>query len=306
MKKSGLALSVIVSFMVAVTGPLFAAPGAPKWADVHYGPDAQQTFDLWAPTSRDGPSPIVVVFHPGGFISGDKHPCLQKFIDKMLARGVAVACANYRLAPQARYPAQMIDGGRALQWIRHNHAQFGIDSDRVSVMGLSAGGAIALWLAFNQDLADANSADPVSRESTRVVAVATSNAQATYDPKTIASAFHTQQLPKFLAEFFGAGSVEELRNPQLSENERNASPVEYVHAGEPPALIYYTADEAPLPPNSSPPDYIHNPAQGRLLEKAGKDRGARIEFHAGHDYPGAWDGFLDAAAAFFDASFRGK
>jgi acetyl esterase/lipase len=260
---------------------------------------------MWAPSSPGAATPVVVIFHPGGFVGGDKHPCLQKFIDKLLERGIAVACANYRLAPQAHYPAQMMDGARAIQWIRLHHAQFGVDPEQVSVMGLSAGGAIALWLAFHDDLADPKSGDAVARESTRVVAVVTSNAQATYDPATIASVFQTEQLPKFLADFFGVESVEQLRDPRLSERERAASPIEYIHAAEPPALVYYVADEvSPLPPNSPPQDYIHNPAQGRLLEKTARERGAPIEFHAGRDYPDGWDGFLTAAAEFLDAAFH--
>jgi acetyl esterase/lipase len=294
----------ILSALIAWAAPSYAAPGSPKWGDVHYGPDPRQTFDLWSPNAPGGAAPVVIVFHPGGFIQGDKHPCLQKFIDKALSRGIAVACANYRLAPQALYPAPMMDGARAVQWIRHYHAEFGIDPDRIAVAGLSAGGAIALWIAFNPDLADAHSSDAVSRESTRVVAVVTSNAQATYDPKTIASVFQTRQLPQFLADLFGAGSVEGLLSSELSENERKASPVEYIHAAEPPALVYYTADESPLAPDSPPQDYIHNPAQGRLLERTAQERGARIEFHAGHDYPAGWDGFLDAAANFLAANFH--
>ena len=160
-------------------------------------------------------------------------------------------------------------------------------------------------MAFHGDLADPVSSDPVARESTRVAAVVTSNAQATYDLQTIERAFHTRLLPKFLIDLFGAASIDDLRDARLSDKEREASPAVYIHAGEPPTLAYYTSDErASLPPNSPAEAYIHNPAQGRYLEQVARERGANIEVHAGHEYPGGWDGFLYAAAAFLDASLR--
>jgi acetyl esterase len=282
-----------------------AGPGRPRWADIHYGPDQQQVFDLWTPQAATAAAPVVIIFHPGGFVGGDKHPCLQRLIEKLLDQGIAAGCANYRLAPQSTYPAPMLDGGRVIQWLRAHHAEYSTDRDRIAVAGLSAGGGIALWLAFHGDLADPTASDPVARESTRVVAVVTSNAQVTYDPATIERIFHTRKLPQFLAGLFGARSVDDLRDASRSREEQEASPTFYVHAGGPPVLAYYTSDEGPtLAPDSPPEAYIHHPAQGRYLEQVAQERGAQVTVHSGHYYAGGWEGFLDASVSFLAASFR--
>ncbi len=301
---SAASVGALLCACVGLTEPSLANPGSASAANVHYGPDAEQVFDIWTPSSPNGATPLVLIFHGGGFITGDKHPCYPRLADRLLARGIAIACANYRLAPGAQYPSQMLDGARALKWLRHNHAQFGVDPDRIALMGASAGGAMALWLGFHDDLANASAADPVDRESTRVAAVVTSNAQATYEPNTIESEFHTRQLPKFLAEFFGAGDVQNLWDAGFTAREHEASPIAYLHAGGPPVLAYYTTD-SDLPPNSPPNAYIHNPAQGRLLQKVAQQRGASLEFHTARDYDG-WDGFLGAAADFLAGKLGGR
>src|ERR1700722_13291658 len=124
----------------------------PDRAGIAYGTDPLQTFDLWLPKPVTGPVPVLIFFHGGGFIRGDKQPARGTVLVRMLGARIAVLYADYRLAPRAVYPAAMLDGARVVQYVRAHHAGLGIDPDRIAVMGTSAGGGIALWVAFHSDL----------------------------------------------------------------------------------------------------------------------------------------------------------
>ncbi len=57
---------------------------------------------------------------------------------------------------------------RAIQFVRHKAADWNIDPRRIGVTGGSAGGHLTLWVALHDDAADADSNDPVERQSSRV------------------------------------------------------------------------------------------------------------------------------------------
>lgn len=98
--------------------------------------------------SGDGPGPLLVFIHGGGFIEGDldSHdaPC------RVLAErsGVPVLAITYRRGPEHRLPAAHDDCVAAFQWV-HKHAdEFGADPARIGVGGDSAGGNLAAWVAI--------------------------------------------------------------------------------------------------------------------------------------------------------------
>ena len=288
--------ALVPAFVAAVSAPGGGAVAA-TYADLRYGPAQLQSLDLHVPEGG-GPAPVVVFFHGGAFVGGDKHPCAPQLVAMLAARHIAFACADYRLAPDAPYPAPMRDGARAVQWLRAHAADYGLDPARVGVMGMSAGAGIALWVAFRPDLAEPGAADPVLRQSTAVSAVVTGNAQATYDPADIRSRLHTDRLPRWLAQFYGAGSPAELDAPRFRGPEAEASPIANLHAGGPPVFSYYGHAPEALPPGSAPADYIHSPAQGDILAEVARERGAALTLRTAAD-TGGWRGFLAEAVAFF-------
>ncbi len=124
-------------------------------------------------------------FHGGGFRQGDKSSVPAWLVVKCLNAGISVATANYRLSQDAPFPAPMLDGARAIQYLRLHASEFGIDPARIAASGSSAGAGIALWVGFHDDLADPRSADPVLRESSRVACLGVDGAQTSYDPRFI-------------------------------------------------------------------------------------------------------------------------
>ena len=102
----------------------------PDVANMRYGPFARNALDLWKAPHRpghSGPSPVVVFFHGGGFVGGDKKSVPAWLVDRCLAQGISVASASYRLSTEAPFPAPMLDGARAIQFLRHKAVDLGID-----------------------------------------------------------------------------------------------------------------------------------------------------------------------------------
>ena len=154
----------------------------PDAADVKYGTHARNVFDLWVPKG-EGPFPLVLYIHGGGFMQGDKRSLGAPRLKEYLDAGCAVAAINYRFTDAAPAPAQYLDCARALQTLRHRAKEWKLDPSRIASTGGSAGAGTSLWLAFHDDLADPKSEDPVSRQSTRLTCVAVDDGQSSYDPR---------------------------------------------------------------------------------------------------------------------------
>ncbi len=155
----------------------------PTHPDLQYGDHKNTVMDVWLADSTK-PTPIVVAIHGGGFIGGDKskyHGCAE--LQACLEKGVSFASINYRFRNEdpRGILACLHDSKRAIQFIRHQAKEWNIDKERVAAYGGSAGAGTTLWLACHDDMADPNSADPVLRESSRLVVGGLLATQATYD-----------------------------------------------------------------------------------------------------------------------------
>lgn len=92
--------------------------------------------------------PLLVWFHGGGFVLGDARESLP-FLDAVVRSTGAVAVSvQYRLAPEATFPAPIDEGMGALTWLLDHAEAWGIDAGRVAVGGQSAGGAYAAGLTL--------------------------------------------------------------------------------------------------------------------------------------------------------------
>jgi len=245
-----------------------ARPARPKpdHADVKYGSHERNVFDIWLAKS-DKPTPLVIYYHGGGFRGGDKRSVNVSLLKELLDGGVSVAAANYRLTNVAPFPAQMHDSARALQFIRLNAAKYNIDPKRVGATGGSAGAGISQWLAFHDDLADPQSADPVAKQSTRISVAVVNGAQTSYDPRFIMKLFNTTKTHSALITFFGMKGPEDIKDPKFHPLFAEASPITHVSAGDAPVMLFYSQANKPLPPDSSGQLHIHHPKFSIPLKK---------------------------------------
>jgi acetyl esterase len=94
------------------------------------------------------PLPTLVYFHGGGWVIGDldTHDVLCRQLTAE-ARMMVVS-VDYRLAPEAKFPAAADDAWAATRWIVANAARLGVDTKRVAVGGDSAGGNLAAVVAL--------------------------------------------------------------------------------------------------------------------------------------------------------------
>jgi acetyl esterase len=106
------------------------------------GPAGEIPARLYRPPVST-PPPLVVWYHGGGWVVGDldTHDGACRFLCG--ATGAAVLSVDYRLAPEHRFPAAVVDALAAFRWASANAASLGADPARVAVAGDSAGGNLA-------------------------------------------------------------------------------------------------------------------------------------------------------------------
>jgi acetyl esterase/lipase len=161
----------------------------PTHYNVSYGSHHKQKLHFWQAESKE-PTPVLLFIHGGGWLNGGRLNGLVDLLPKMLDSGISVASVEYRFIPEATkdgvvppVKGPLDDAARALQYVRSQAKQWNIDKTRIAASGGSAGACSSLWLAFHDDLADPNSDDPISHESTRLTCAAVFDAQTTLDPK---------------------------------------------------------------------------------------------------------------------------
>jgi acetyl esterase/lipase len=245
---------------------------APQHANMAYGAHARNKLDLWLPAG-DGPFPVVVYFHGGGFIGGDKTRINDDFRGALLERGIAVAAANYRFSFMAPYPAQMHDAARAVQFLRARAADYRIDPARVGASGGSAGAGMSLWLATHDDLAEPEHADPILRESSRVQAAAVRAAQTTYDPRKSKEVINYDGIHPLLLKFFDIRGKADLEDPAKIALFEDATPLYHVSPDDAPVHLYYSVPDTPITDDTEDGHRIHHPVFGHLFMKAMEEAG---------------------------------
>jgi acetyl esterase/lipase len=122
------------------------------------------------------PLPAFMWVHGGAWWAGDRRylpPTLApgELADAALARGMAYVAVDYRLALEAPFPAQIHDVKAAIRYVRRFADVFGIDADRLGVLGESAGGHLVALLALTAGIAAIDGTEGVPDGRSDVAAV---------------------------------------------------------------------------------------------------------------------------------------
>src|SRR5579864_3202770 len=108
-----------------------------------------QTLDLYVPyEAAPRPVPIAVYVHGGGLTAGDKSGINPIFLNALASAGYAVASINYRLAPMAKFPAQIEDVKCAVRYLRDSAPTYGLNGGEIFAFGTSVGGQLVALAAL--------------------------------------------------------------------------------------------------------------------------------------------------------------
>jgi acetyl esterase/lipase len=271
---SGLALLMDVHYSVQPNGyGVLYVPGSAWHAPLEYG--ASQLKDLNT-----------------GFEMADRFN--RMMVEPLVAAGYTVFIINHRAAPRFRYPAAVEDAQRAVRFIRHHAARFGIDPQRLGGAGYSSGGYLVAMLGL-LDGARPDAADLVERESARLASVVAGATPA--DLTDLRGPFLVPGVVSFLG-------VLTMFTPPHSQEFRlalEASPLHRVAKVDTAFLLVHGDKDEIIP-------FHHSE---RLADKL-KEAGGTVELlripggtHVNTHPPGAPD-FLAAMVRWFDRTLRGQ
>jgi acetyl esterase/lipase len=210
-----------------------AVPAAEITADVVYGhKDGMALFyDVFAPAKPNGAAVAFMI--SGGWFSRWEAPesRLTSF-RSLLDRGYTVFAIHHGSAPRFKVPDAVADVRRAIRHIRLNAERFGVDPERLGVMGGSAGGHLALMLGTTSDAGDAAASDALLRASDRVRAVV-----ALYPPVDLRPMIGPSE--RFPALDFPKEQAEQI------------SPVLFASKDDPPTLLIHGDQDRLVPLRNS-------------------------------------------------------
>jgi acetyl esterase/lipase len=104
--------------------------------------------DLYLPKAAKS-APALVAVHGGGWVQGARS-AFQYWGPHLAARGIAVFAVSYRLATKGKmFPQAVQDVLAGVQFVRGKSGEFGIDPQRIGLLGASAGGHLASLAALS-------------------------------------------------------------------------------------------------------------------------------------------------------------
>ena len=281
----------------------------PSIANFSYGEDERNVFDIWLADSKT-PTPLAVYIHGGGFKSGSKEKLSPEKLTALLDAGISVAAINYRFVTTDPLPTAHHDAKRAIQMMRSKADEWNIDKERVAAFGGSAGAQICMWLAYSDDMAEASSNDPVERESTRLVCVATTGGQTSNQREFYANNIlpllgSEAAVESLITPLGGESDPEEVRMKmwggstpeEASETAKECSAMQLLSVDDPPIFMSYGMS----PDAKKPSDQrrlrgwlIHHVVFGTKLKEKADQLGVEADLR----YPGS-DSQYSSEVSFF-------
>ena len=185
--------------------------------------------------------PLAIWVHGGAWKRGDKADFPTKNINlakALLSEGYALASINYRLSGEATFPAAIEDSTDATQFLLDNAKEYGIDPNRMVIMGRSAGGHLAMLTATQL----------TASEHTR-----------------------SAQTPKAVVSFFGLYDLLALEEQKSSRSSSSRQSPEGLFLGDTPSAVPELAKQA------SPVSFVTPNTPPVLLMHGGMDKQAPVQ-----------------------------
>ena len=250
--------AVTLSLLVGCMGLFGSTPAnlsvTPTHKDVAYTlTEGTQKLNLYLPAG-DGPFPVVLNIHGGGFKFGDRSMVSAALGQALLDAGYAIASVDYRLSGEATFPSAVQDVKAAVRFLRANAAEYKLDPDKIGAFGFSAGGNLASMLGTTGDVAEFD--DPALGNegvSSRVQAVVdwygpTDFSQMDAQAKAQGCGTSDQKhgaADSFESLYLGATVSE------ASELVQKANPISYITPDDPPFLLQKGDQDCTVPVGQS-------------------------------------------------------
>ena len=258
--------------------PLQVPAGVRRIADVAYGADARQRFDVYVPEAPlAAHAPVIVMVHGGAWMVGNKGlpQVVENKAARWVTRGAVLVSVGYRLVPQVGPLQQADDVAHALATVQQLAPSWGADPARVVLMGHSAGAHLVALVGASPMIAQRAGALPwlgtVALDS------------AALDLSALMQTRHA----RFYDKVFGS-------DPALWHA---ASPTDVLAAGAPTMLLVCSTQRADGSCAQSQRFAAHANAHGVRASVSEQDL-SHLEVNATLGLPGAE---TDAVQAFFDA-----
>lgn len=229
--------------------------------------DGPLALDYYEPTGVDGPVPLVVHVHGGGWALGSKGG--GEYADVPVQEGAAFASVQYRLSDVASFPHPVRDVVAGMAWCREHADEIGVDPERVALTGESAGGHLASLVATAPEV-DRLRPDGVPAAAAAVSCVVSVSGVYDFTEGPVGESGLARQ-------FLGC------EDDACDDRQAAGSPVTYVDGDDPPALLYHGTADGVVPYS-----------QGERFVDAAEDAGMPVRFVTGEGgghvdpYAGEW------------------
>ena len=303
LKRPFLALTLLLLCFSSVQGQTGEEREAPDGVEIRrdvtfLAADREEKLDVYQPAghSKEERLPAVVIIHGGGWVRGDKGREREFVSGTMLAKAGYVAISiNYETRKHRRWPNNLHDCKNAVRWLRANAEELGVDSENIGVIGGSAGGHLALMVAYTAGNADLSSEELYPGVSDSV--------KACVDMYGITNLLTRKQLDD---EGIPTGELKEHRLFAQTREEapglwRRASPVNYVTSKSPPTFVIHGTRDDIVDVDQSKELY-------EKLQKEGVESTLRLVEGAKHAWALKSKNFdlRPEVLSFFDAHLKGQ
>lgn len=246
---------------------------------IQYGKSADSSallLDYW-PVSKDQPDslhPVIVRIHGGGWVAGSRKD-LTGWDSWFNSLGYIVFDVDYNMKGSLLWKQEITDLQCALRWVRDQAPQYQIDTNRISVMGYSAGAHLAMmvgYLGADSQLVASQITSPVKIKT--VINF--------YGPSDLVLAYSTTGSPVYVHNVMG-----EYLGGQLAEfpdRYKLLSPITHINEGDPPTICFYPEKDRIVPIS-----------QGRALDTALSNVFVKHELYfmpgSDHGFDANWSSF---------------
>jgi acetyl esterase/lipase len=182
-------------------------------------------FDAYYNTNNTS-NPAIVILHGGGWSSGNKNH-MEAFAKELASKGYACFDIEFRLSPEAQYPAAIYDVKNAIQYIKKNAKKYNTDATKIAVLGCSSGGQMAALIGTTNG-------DPDFEEPNKNVKYS-SNVNAIIDIDGILAFKHPESIEGTVAGLWLGGSYEEIpdvwkKASALNHTDKNTPPCLFINS----------------------------------------------------------------------------